>query len=93
MVEGMRVQEVILCLESFLNLPTTSQVQPRLKSSGFAAYPFASTPSVSATAGNAQVALSWTASQGFVGWTVSGYDIGQSTVAGGPYTLILLSAT
>ncbi len=53
---------------------------------GFIAYPFVSTPSVSATAGNAQVALSWTASQGFVGWTVSGYDIGQSTTSGGPYT-------
>lgn len=53
---------------------------------GFVAYPFVSTPAVSATAGNAQVALSWTASEGFVGWTVSGYDIGQSTTSGGPYT-------
>lgn len=53
---------------------------------GFVAYPFVSTPAVSATAGNAQVALSWTASQGFVGWTVSGYDVGQSTTSGGPYS-------
>lgn len=53
---------------------------------GLFAYPFVSTPVVGATAGNAQVALSWTASQGFVGWTVSGYDVGQSTTSGGPYT-------
>lgn len=53
---------------------------------GFAAYPFVSTPVVGATAGNAQVALSWTTSQGFVGWTVSDYDVGQSTTSGGPYT-------
>ncbi|MDP1722892.1 MAG: dockerin type I repeat-containing protein [Candidatus Gottesmanbacteria bacterium] len=53
---------------------------------GFVAYPFVSTPVVSATAGNAQVALTWTAAQGFVGWTVSGYDVGQSTTSGGPYT-------
>lgn len=53
---------------------------------GFIAYPFASTPAATATAGNAQVALSWTASEGFVGWTVSGYDVGQSTVSGGPYS-------
>lgn len=54
--------------------------------SDFLRFPFASTPAVSATAGNAQVALSWTASQGFSGWTASGYNIGQSTTSGGPYT-------
>lgn len=53
---------------------------------GFIAYPFVSTPAAGATAGNAQVALTWTTAQGFVGWTVSGYDVGQSTVSGGPYT-------
>ena len=53
---------------------------------GFAAYPSVSTPAVSATAGDALVSLSWTASEGFSGWTVSGYDVGQSTTSGGPYT-------
>lgn len=53
---------------------------------GFLRYPFASTPTVSATAGDAQVALSWTASQGVLGWTASGYNIGQSTTSGGPYS-------
>src|SRR3989344_7582325 len=41
---------------------------------GFAAFPFATTPAVSATAGDAQVALSWNASTGYVGWTASAYE-------------------
>ena len=53
---------------------------------GFLSFPLVSTPAVSTTAGNSQVALSWTASVGYVGWTVGGYSIGQSTVSGGPYT-------
>lgn len=53
---------------------------------GFLRYPFASTPAVSATAGDAQVALSWTASQGYLGWSASGYKVGQATVSGGPYS-------
>lgn len=53
---------------------------------GFLYFPFVTTPTVTATAGDAQVALSWTASTGYVGWTVSSYDIGRSTVSGGPYT-------
>lgn len=55
-------------------------------SSGFLYYPFATRPVVTATAGDASAALSWTASQGFLGWTVSGYNVGQATVSGGPYT-------
>ncbi len=54
--------------------------------SGFLFYPFASSPVVTATAGDGQVSLSWTASQGFLGWTVSGYNVGKSTSPGGPYT-------
>lgn len=53
---------------------------------GFLFYPFASSPVVTATAGDAQVSLSWTASTGALGWVVSGYNVGQSTSAGGPYT-------
>ena len=55
-------------------------------SAGFLYFPFASTPTVSATAGDGQVALSWTSSIGYLGWTASGYDIGRSTTSGGPYT-------
>ncbi len=53
---------------------------------GFLAYPFVSSPVVSATAGSSQVALSWTAATGYVGWTASGYSVGKSTTSGGPYT-------
>lgn len=54
--------------------------------SGFLGYPFISTPAVSATAGDAQVSLSWTAAQGFLGFSVSGYQVGKGTASGGPYT-------
>jgi len=53
---------------------------------GFLYFPFASSPAVSATAGDGQVALSWTASTGYLGWTASGYSIAQSTTSGGPYS-------
>ncbi len=53
---------------------------------GFLRFPLASTPSISATPGNASVSLSWTASSGVSGWTTSGYSIGMSTVSNGPYT-------
>ncbi|MFH0852117.1 MAG: dockerin type I domain-containing protein [bacterium] len=55
-------------------------------SSGFLYFPTATVFSVLPTAGNGQVDLSWSASTGYLGWTVSGYDVGQSTVSGGPYT-------
>lgn len=54
--------------------------------SGFEYFPFVNSPIVSATPGSAQVALSWTASVGVLGWTVSGYRVGQATVSGGAYT-------
>lgn len=53
---------------------------------GFLFYPEVTVPTLTATGGNTQVSLSWTASEGFLGWTVSGYDIGQATVGGGPYS-------
>jgi len=49
-------------------------------------FPSVSTPAVAATAGDSQVSLSWTAAVGVLGWTVSGYNIGQAIVSGGPYT-------
>jgi len=54
-------------------------------SQGFLYFPAVTKPVVTATAGDGQVDLSWTASVGFLGWTVSGYNIGQATVSGGPY--------
>ena len=54
--------------------------------SGFLFYPFASSPVVTAAAGDGQVSLSWSAAAGVLGWTVSGYNVGQSTSLGGPYT-------
>ncbi len=54
--------------------------------SGFLYFPVVSTPILSATAVDGQVVLSWTAASPELGWTVSGYEIGQSTVSGGPYT-------
>ena len=53
--------------------------------SGFLYFPTAFSPIISATQGDGQVSLSWTASQGYSGWTVSGYDIGKSGTSGGPY--------
>lgn len=52
---------------------------------GFAAYPFVSTPVVSATGGSASVSLSWTAATGVLGYSVSGYSVGYSTTSGGSY--------
>lgn len=57
---------------------------------GFLRFPFASTPSVSVTPGDSQIVLSWTVSEGYMGWSASGYSIGQSTVSGGPYTYTTL---
>ena len=54
--------------------------------SGFEYYPFVSIPTLSGTAGSAQVSLSWTSAVGALGWTVSGYSVGQSAVSGGPYS-------
>lgn len=54
--------------------------------SGFLFFPFVSTPAVSATAGDSQVDLSWSAATAALGFSISGYTVGQSTVAGGPYS-------
>lgn len=54
--------------------------------SGFLYFPAVSVPTVTATAGSAKVDLSWTAAVGTQGWTVTSYNVGQSTAAGGPYT-------
>lgn len=53
---------------------------------GFLYFPFVKTPIVAATAGNTQVALSWTSATAALGWSVGGYRVGQSTTSGGAYT-------
>lgn len=58
--------------------------------SGFLYFPSVTSPIVSATGGDGQVALTWTASSTALGFSVSGYQIGRSTTAGGPYTLTVL---
>jgi hypothetical protein len=45
-----------------------------------------STPVLNGVAGDTQAGLSWTPSVGVLGWTVSGYEVGQGTVSGGPYS-------
>lgn len=54
--------------------------------SAFLYFPVVATPIVSATAGDGSVALSWSAVTASLGWTVGGYNVGQATVAGGPYS-------
>ena len=51
------------------------------ENAGFLYFPTASTPALSATAGNAQVALSWTAATGILA-NVTSYQVGTGTVSG-----------
>lgn len=59
--------------------------------SGFEYFPFVNKPIVTITPGDGFVGVSWTASTGFLGWTVSGYNVGKSTTSGGPYTYFPVS--
>ena len=52
---------------------------------GFLYFPTATTPIVSASPGNAKVDLTWTASVGSLA-NITRYQVGTSTVSGGPYT-------
>ncbi|MBI2444714.1 MAG: hypothetical protein HYV42_05775 [Candidatus Magasanikbacteria bacterium] len=55
--------------------------------SGFYYFPDPVTsPVVAATAGNGQAALTWSAAVGSLGLNPQSYQVGQSTVSGGPYT-------
>lgn len=54
---------------------------------GFLRFPSANNPAISlATPLDSAVALSWSASTGYLGWTISSYSVGKATVSGGPYT-------
>lgn len=54
--------------------------------SGFLYFPVVTAPVPSATAGAGQVSLTWSAATAAQGWSIGGYNVGQSTTAGGPYT-------
>ena len=56
-----------------------------LQRAGFLYFPVASIPGVTATAGDGQVVLTWTASTGILA-NITNYEVGISTTAGGPYT-------
>lgn len=49
-------------------------------------FPNLTLPIVSATPGNGIVVLNWTPATSTLGWTVTGYDVGISSVSGGPYS-------
>jgi len=65
---------------------STSSVTSYNLSPNFLYYPIVTIPIVSTTPGHDQISLSWTAAVGDLGWVVSGYNVGISTVSGGPYT-------
>lgn len=58
---------------------------------GFLFFPFATTPVITATAGNGQVALSWAAAVGTFG-NITNYHVGQGT-ASGVYTFTSVGST
>lgn len=53
---------------------------------GFLWYPYVTQGVFSAVANGSQADLSWGASTAGLGWSVSGYKTGSSTVSGGPYS-------
>jgi hypothetical protein len=55
---------------------------------GFLYFPYVTQPVLSATAGNAEVDLSWTASDAGLGFDVSGYEYGVTTTSGSSYTFL-----
>src|SRR3989344_4614902 len=61
--------------------------------SGFLGFPSVTLPTVSATAGDGSVSLSWSVSSGALGWVVSGYSTGYAATSGGPYTYASIGST
>lgn len=55
--------------------PSRSTSSSFVVRSGSAAFPNATVPTLTATAGAVSAPLSWTASVGSLGWTISGYDV------------------
>jgi len=78
---------ILLGTISQISIGTSTAADYEVKS-GFLYYPFVTIPTVTPTAGDASVELSWSAASGFLGWTVSGYNVGYASVSGGPYTYV-----
>src|SRR3989344_1379367 len=55
------------------------------KNTGFLYYPTATSPALSATAGDSQVTLAWTAAVGTLA-NITSYEVGISATSGGTYT-------
>lgn len=55
------------------------------QNAGFLYFPSATSPVLSATAGNSQVTLNWVASTGIFA-NITSYSVGTSSASGGPYT-------
>lgn len=53
---------------------------------GFLGFPYVTAPVLTGFPGDSQVGFTWTSSTGYLGWTVSSYSLGRSTISGGPYT-------
>ncbi len=60
-----------------------------IQRSGFLFFPVATSPVISATAGNGQVGLSWSASSATLA-NITNYELGTATISGGPYTYVTL---
>ena len=58
-----------------------------VQNAGFLYFPTATSPVVSATAGDNQVSLSWTSAAGILA-NVTSYELGTSTSSGGSYTYV-----
>ncbi|MBI4114538.1 MAG: hypothetical protein HY445_01700 [Candidatus Niyogibacteria bacterium] len=66
-------------------LGTSSSATFNLRA-GFLYFPTVTVPTVTASAGDSEATLTWSAASGSLGWNVGGYSIGQATTAGGAYT-------
>lgn len=56
-----------------------------IQRAGFLYFPVATASVVTATAGDTSASLSWTAATAELGYTISAYEVGQSTVSGSGY--------
>ena len=61
--------------------------------SGFLYYPFVTKGSFSATPSATSITLNWTATLAGQGLGVSGYNVGTSSVSGGPYSYVSVGST
>lgn len=60
---------------------------------GFLYFPFVTSSTLSGTPGDAVANLTWGASTSGLGFTVSGYEVGQATTSSGPYTFTNVGLT